>query len=177
MEHNIQIRTAICSDIHLLCHLSTVTFIETYGEENTPENLQAHLAEKFNHAQLLSEFNTEGTTFLIAFQDQEAVGYAKMQINIKEQTDQNALEIERIYLKNEYHGKGLGATLISKCIEIASLQQFSIIWLGVWEYNAKAITFYKKQGFEIFGSHIFQLGDEAQTDLLMKKRLANSTIL
>ena len=157
--------------IHLLCHLSTVTFIETYGEENTPENLQAHLAEKFNYAQLSSEFNTEGTTFLIIFQDQEAVGYAKMQINMKEQTDQNALEIERIYLKSECHGKGLGATLISKCIEIASLQQFSIIWLGVWENNQNAIKFYKKMNFEFLDKHVFVLGTEVQTDFTMKRDL------
>ena len=42
------------------------------------------------------------------------------------------------------------------------------IWLGVWEYNKNAIEFYKHMGFKIFSKHSFLLGDDNQTDLLLK---------
>jgi ribosomal protein S18 acetylase RimI-like enzyme len=45
------------------------------------------------------------------------------------------------------------------------------MWLGVWEENPRAIRFYQKQGFVEFDQHIFQLGEDAQTDILMKLNL------
>jgi ribosomal protein S18 acetylase RimI-like enzyme len=45
------------------------------------------------------------------------------------------------------------------------------IWLGVWEHNHQAIKFYTTWGFEKFGDHLFLLGDDPQTDWLMKKEL------
>jgi ribosomal protein S18 acetylase RimI-like enzyme len=43
------------------------------------------------------------------------------------------------------------------------------VWLGVWEKNLRAISFYEKNGFIAFDQHIFQLGDDRQTDIMMKK--------
>jgi diamine N-acetyltransferase len=40
--------------------------------------------------------------------------------------------------------------------------------LGVWEKNPRAISFYKKNGFIEFDPHIFKLGDEELTDIMMK---------
>jgi ribosomal protein S18 acetylase RimI-like enzyme len=45
------------------------------------------------------------------------------------------------------------------------------IWLGVWEENTKAINFYTKNGFAGFDKHIFKLGDDEQTDIMMKLQL------
>jgi len=57
------------------------------------------------------------------------------------------------------------------CIEVARQKSARVIWLGVWEKNNKAIAFYTKWGFEKFGEHVFMLGDDPQTDWLMKKVL------
>ncbi len=46
------------------------------------------------------------------------------------------------------------------------------IWLGVWEENPKAIRFYEKNGFVPFSRHIFKMGDEEQTDIMMRKIIA-----
>ena len=82
-----------------------------------------------------------------------------------------ALEIARIYAVQKSIGKGVGRALMQHCIEIARQRNFRIIWLGVWEKNQKAITFYSKWGFEKFGDHMFMLGNDPQTDWLMKKVL------
>ena len=80
-----------------------------------------------------------------------------------------ALEIERIYVLGEHHGKHIGKQLLHFAIDIAVDKQFNYIWLGVWEHNNKAIGFYERNGFAVFSSHEFLLGDDRQTDLLMKK--------
>ena len=164
---NIKIATIL--DIDPLCEIGAKTFIETYGEQNTPENLENYLQEKFNEEQILNEIQTPKTIFLLVELENEAIGYAKMRLNLVENPDEKALEIERIYICKNQHGKKYGAALMQKCIDVAIENKYESIWLGVWEHNPKAINFYQKWGFEVFGEHIFQLGDDAQTDFLMKK--------
>jgi ribosomal protein S18 acetylase RimI-like enzyme len=60
---------------------------------------------------------------------------------------------------------------MQRCIEIARQKNAQVIWLGVWENNQKAISFYTKWRFEKFSEHVFMLGNDAQTDWLMKKIL------
>jgi ribosomal protein S18 acetylase RimI-like enzyme len=42
------------------------------------------------------------------------------------------------------------------------------VWLGVWEENHRAIRFYTKNGFVVFDKHVFIMGNDEQTDLLMQ---------
>lgn len=88
-----------------------------------------------------------------------------------ENTDENALEIERIYVLKEFLGKKVGQVLYEKAIEISTQKEVDFVWLGVWEENQRAIRFYHKNGFEAFDKHVFQLGDGKQTDILMKRRI------
>jgi ribosomal protein S18 acetylase RimI-like enzyme len=74
-------------------------------------------------------------------------------------------------LTKEFQGKGLGLVLLSKAIAVANTLTKSYIWLGVWEKNDKAILFYKKNGFYIIGKHPFLMGEEEQTDFIMRKDL------
>lgn len=166
-----KIRIATESDIEQLCQIGVKTFVETYGDQNTPENLQNYLEEKFNKKQISDEIQTDETVFLLVELNCETIGYAKMRVNLVENPDPRSLEIERIYIEKVFHGQKFGAILMQKCIDVSREKGYQSLWLGVWEYNPKAINFYEKWGFKIFGTHIFQLGDEAQTDYLMKKEL------
>ena len=163
------IRIATIKDVDQLCEIGKTTFVETYGDQNTPENLKNYLQEKFNKEQISDEIQTPKTIFLLVELGNETIGYAKMRINLEENPDEKALEIERIYISKKYHGQKYGAMLMQKCIDVAQENHYDSLWLGVWEHNPKAISFYQKWGFEVFGEHIFQLGDDAQTDFLMKK--------
>jgi diamine N-acetyltransferase len=163
------IKIATIEDNDLLCEIGKQTFIETYGQQNTPEDLKKYLEEKFNKKQISVEILTPKTIFLLVELENEVIGYAKMRVNLEENPDSTSLEIERIYISKKYHGQKYGAMLMQKCIDVAIENNYGSIWLGVWEHNPKAINFYQKWGFEVFGEHIFQLGDDAQTDFLMKK--------
>ena len=93
------------------------------------------------------------------------------QIALNARYGELGIEIERIYVRKEYLGKKVGGLLMKKCLELAQQKGYTLVWLGVWEHNAKAIAFYEKWGFEKFGSHAFLLGNDLQTDWLMKKNL------
>jgi ribosomal protein S18 acetylase RimI-like enzyme len=71
----------------------------------------------------------------------------------------------------DFHGKKVGQLLYDKAIEIARQLNVDYVWLGVWEENPRAIAFYRKNGFVAFDKHIFKLGDDEQTDIMMKLNL------
>ncbi|MGC9343167.1 MAG: GNAT family N-acetyltransferase, partial [Bacteroidales bacterium] len=79
------------------------------------------------------------------------------------------LEVERLYVLENYKANGIGRRLMNKAFEIAESEGFKFIWLGVWEYNEPAKTFYRKLGFERYGQHSFQLGNDPQTDIILRR--------
>lgn len=157
-------------DIEKIKYISERTFYETFSEENTEEDMQNYIEENFSYEQLGNEINNSGSKFIIVEDNEEVVAY--MKINFEEaQTEtghENSLEVQRIYILQEYKGKHIGKKLMEKAKEMGRSSNLKYIWLGVWEHNLNAIKFYEKQGFEKFDTHIFILGDDKQTDNLMK---------
>ncbi len=164
------------TDIDQLIQIGQKTFIETFSALNTPANMTKYLAEKFSKDQLLAELSNQGSEFYFAQQEDKIIGYLK--INSEQaQTElqsENGLEIERIYVLREFHGKKAGQLLYEQALDIAKLKNVQFIWLGVWEENSRAISFYQKNGFIAFDKHIFRLGDDEQTDIMMKKNRINN---
>jgi ribosomal protein S18 acetylase RimI-like enzyme len=82
------------------------------------------------------------------------------------------IEIQRIYVDAAWHGKGIAQALMASLIEAASARGADVAWLGVWERNPRAIAFYAKSGFSPLGSHVFVVGTDPQTDLILGRSLA-----
>lgn len=164
------IRTAKISDLNILKEIGKRTFIETFASENSSENITEYLESAFTTEKLMSELTNMNSEFYFAEMEGEVVGYLKVNFN-DSQTElkvSNALEIERIYVLKEFHGKKVGQLLYDKAIEIAKNKNLKNVWLGVWEQNPRAIRFYEKNGFKVFDKHIFKLGEDEQTDIMMK---------
>lgn len=141
--------------------------------------MDQYIAEEMNEVKLVTELRDADNRFFLVWYNNGLIGYAKMrtQAQPKELACHNPIEIERIYVRKEYHDKKVGAALMDRCISHAISQGHDLIWLGVWEFNYKAVKFYERYGFEKFGSHIFRLGTDDQTDILMKKELGVNFLL
>ena len=170
---NIIIQPASPLDLAALQAIGRKTFVETFADSNSEENLAAYLEEGFSEDKLVAELRNENSQFYFALETDKVIGYLKVNFGDaqSEKQDPNALEIERIYVLQQYHGKQVGALLYEQALAIAKERKAPYMWLGVWEENPRAIRFYQKQGFVEFGEHVFQLGEEAQRDILMKKML------
>lgn len=170
---SIVLKKAVSADLQTLQEIGKETFYETFSKHNSEAEMQKYLAESFASEKILKELNTPESQFFIAWEDESPVGYLKVNSG-KAQTelqDGTAIEIERIYVKSSHQGKKVGQLLFDKALEIARQQNKKYIWLGVWEENKKAVNFYTKNGFTEFDKHIFRLGNDEQTDLMMKKVL------
>ena len=171
----INIRFATTDDAELIADLSRQTFYETFTASNTKENMDKFMNETFTKEALMKEVGEQDNILFLAYDGNEPVGYVRMrEEEVRPEFDSKpSVEIARIYAVQSSIGKGVGKALMQKCIEIAIDKKKDIIWLGVWELNQRAIAFYTKWGFEKFGTHVFMLGTDAQTDWLMKKRLSS----
>ncbi|HLR52048.1 MAG TPA: GNAT family N-acetyltransferase [Candidatus Avamphibacillus sp.] len=160
-------------DLHKLQEISYETFNETFRDQNSSENLRIYLERAFNLEQLENELSNISSEFYFVYFKNEVAGYLKININDaqSEEMGHDSLEIERIYIKNKFQRHGLGKVLFNKALEVAKEHNKKKIWLGVWEKNENAISFYKKMGFIKIGTHSFFMGDEEQTDLIMSKTL------
>jgi ribosomal protein S18 acetylase RimI-like enzyme len=160
-------------DVAALQKIALEIFTETFKDYNSPDNLQKYLDEKFSIDKLTEELNNPYSSFYFAQLGEEVIGFLKTNIGNAqtELKDLNAFEIERIYVLQAFHGKQVGQLLMNKAIEEARKTTCSYIWLGVWEENDRAIRFYSKNGFVKFDTHIFKMGDDEQTDWMMKREL------
>ena len=148
------------------------TFVDTYAEVNSKQNMMLYLTNNLSNQQLKKEVENPNCHFYIALENDTILGYLKLNQGEAqtETSDLDALEIERIYVNSNIQGKGIGKKLIDFCKEESKKRKSSFLWLGVWENNENALGFYKHMGFEIFDTHSFKLGNEDQRDYLMKWR-------
>jgi ribosomal protein S18 acetylase RimI-like enzyme len=167
------IRRAGALDASLLANLGATTFFETFITSTTEADMAQYLAASFSPDLQRAELADKQNTGLIAEINNIAVGYAMLREGAP--PDQNdaadSIELVRLYAKKEWHGHGVGATLMQACIDEARAQGFKELWLGVWEHNTRAQAFYHKWQFEKFGEHIFHLGGDPQNDFLMRRQL------
>ena len=168
-----KIRKINIDDLEALRNLSIQTFMETFEEVNTEEDMQKYLDENLSIEKLKTELENPNSEFYFAENNDEILGYLKL--NFKdaqtEKLEENHFEIERIYVLKAFLGQKIGQILFDKAIEIGREKNLEYVWLAVWEENHRAIKFYEKNGFEIFGKHDFVLGEDVQTDLLMKMKI------
>jgi len=174
MELNeITIRPIGLESLSQLRQISIDTFVETFGDVNTPEDMDHYLADKLSEEVLRSEVENTESHFFLAIENDEAVGYLKLNTGNAqtEYREADGLEVERIYVRRPWLGRGVGAKLFQWALDTARDGKFHYVWLGVWEHNERAKRFYERHGFELCGRHVFRLGSDEQTDLLMRKQL------
>jgi ribosomal protein S18 acetylase RimI-like enzyme len=159
------------SDLYCLQEIAKQTFLETFSEGNSNEEMQLYLRDSFSLKKLFEALSNPLSQFYFVAEHGHRLGYLKVNMgNAQSETmGDKAMELERIYILKAYYGKGYGQLLLDKAIELAKRFGVQYVWLGVWEHNHRAVAFYKKNNFEVFGDHIFQFGSEAQTDWLMRK--------
>lgn len=169
----IAVRRATIEDLDLLQEIGKLTFTETFAAQNSEENFNQYLEEAFSSKRLSDELLDSHSEFYFAVLQGAVIGYLKLnfgpsQTDLK---DEKAVEVERIYVLQAHQGKKVGQLLLDFAIKVAGNSDADYVWLGVWEENPKAIRFYQKNGFVEFDRHIFRLGDDEQTDLMMKLSL------
>ena len=162
------IRRATIADAVKLSAISIQTFYDTFISTCTEEDMNAFLKEYFNIKQVQLELNNENDFYYLAELNGKVIGYCRWMedyTNFPVMKQWKSLELKRIYVLEEFHGKGVAQQLMNFVIQFAQTSQDHVVWLGVWEHNYRAQKFYEKYSFVHSGhTHDFPIGSTAQTD-------------
>lgn len=168
----ITLRLTTPEDITALQRIAIDTQVDTFGAYNTEANMKAYLDEAYNLDSLRRELDEVGSRNCLAFLDNNLAGFMRLRKSneVDHLLGTNTIELQRLYVNTKLHGRGIGAAMMRDALQFASNIGVDWIWLGVWERNFRAQEFYARWGFERFSEHIFQMGDDPQTDWLLKRR-------
>jgi ribosomal protein S18 acetylase RimI-like enzyme len=163
------------AQLELLVQLERQTFTETFAGVYRAEDLAVFLEDRKSAAAIAAQMAMPEARFYLVSHDEQPAGFLKLNLHKQPDNDgplpEPVLEIEKIYVLQQFQGLRLGKSLMEYSLQIARENSIRTIWLGVWENNHKAIRFYQQQGFEKFGEHVFRIGPQEDTDWLMKKHL------
>ena len=168
------IRLGKVEDIPAIMRLGGKTFRDAYGPYNDPETMQDYLSSAFSLEKITAEMAAPTCIFLMACQGSDAIGYARLDVDRLPAAviGPSPIRLFRMYVARRYIGSGCGSVLMQSCLNEARRRGHQTIWLGVWEQNTRAQTFYKRHGFQPVGSQAFIFGREIQKDILMARPIA-----
>ena len=168
-----QIRFVTADDVAKLQEISRITFKDTFDPYTRSDDMQKFLDEDYATDKLLTQINNPDSRFLFLIKGGEVAGYLKINVGAAqtEHLQENALEVERIYLLPKFQHQGLGNVLFDYALNIAQKEGKAYVWLGVYEHNVNAQHFYKRHGFHKVSQHVYQVGSDPQIDWLLLKKL------
>lgn len=171
----VRLRPATIADAAELAALAGRTFRDTFAPDNALADVEAYVREALSLGRVTAELADPASHFVLAATGDGGtlLGYSKLCANAAEMcvAGPDPIEIERIYVDRPALGHGVGAALMQRCLDDAQAMGRRTVWLGVWERNGRAIAFYERWGFRIVGEHVFQLGSDAQRDLIMERHV------
>ena len=159
MSEIISLRQLKASDAALLAKIGGVSLLESHGHSAPDEIMQDYVSRSFSEEACYKEMSDDRNIFyLVTYKDQPA-GYSKIVVNTLHPNVgiQPVTKLERLYLLKEFYGFSLGGSLLQQAIELSMNAGDKGLWLNVWKRNDRAISFYKKQGFQIIGESEFVL--------------------
>ena len=163
------IRYATRSDASALSQLGARTFRATYVDTNETHLLESYIADHYSTAIQRAELQDDRLVYLVAEMDAQLVGFALLRTD-QAHPDVNGahpIRLARIYVDTPHLGSGLGSALMQRCITECQTRGHDVLWLGVWEKNAKAIAFYERWGFDRVGAEVFDFGGDNQRDAIL----------
>ena len=178
-EGAFRIRRAEPADAPALADFAARMFADTFAPFNRPEDMAAHLADRFGVRQQAGEIADPAIlTFLVEAlveAENRLIGYTQIRRVPPPDcvTGAEPVELGRFYVDRPWQGRGLAQRLMAAVREAAKGLNGRTLWLGVWERNPRAIAFYEKCGFRDVGSQGFLLGADLQTDRVMVADLAD----
>ena len=170
---SVTIRRAELRDAERLASFGAAAFEDTFAADNTPEDMAAYLSEAFGPEVQRAELADDACTVWLAEHDGALAGYAMLREGSAPRAvdSENAIEIARLYAGREWIGMGVGSRLMQRCLDDAAARGRSMIWLGVFEKNTRAIEFYRRWEFVDVGGQTFTVGSDIQDDRIMARRL------
>jgi diamine N-acetyltransferase len=161
------ITTAGTQDIPLIMSLANETWAVAYRDILSPAQMQYMLEMIYSAASLEEQMIQKQHKFILAYDGNEAGGFASYSPKSAEEPD--IYRLHKIYIHPRQQGKGTGKVLLDYIISDIQTQNATALELNVNRHN-KAEHFYRKMGFEIIKEEDIDIGNGYyMNDYVMRK--------
>lgn len=179
IDSRFHLRRAVATDNTSLAQLNQRTFLETYIDEFAipvaHEDIQSHFHHTINpdvFTQKIADVRQATwvvedriTGELLAFANVGPCFLPHPDVCLGEDG-----EIDRIYVRRDRQGCGLGQYLMNVVLSWF-IEQFPErpIWLGVWAGNSKARKFYERNRFKTVADRHYNVGEYTFDSVIMRR--------
>lgn len=168
----IDYRDATPADGAELDAMAQKIWMEVFGETAPPADIAAYRAKAYGpNGALIRELGDPERPVHIAIDDGAIVGYSKLIPPFLPDPEPGALQLSQIYVASSHHGAGIAKMLMDWTVAEARRRGATALLLTVWENNHRARAFYDKLGWVHIGDYGFQVGDQIDTDHIMRLAL------
>lgn len=157
----ILIRAANENDVKAIVDIGRIAVKEAHQNSCSEADMQQYIDANYNDAAILNELQEPANLYQLLFCDDKPAGFSKIVLNATHPNIEEvpATKLDRIYLLPNYFDLKLGYKLLSHVIELSKAKGQNCMWLFTWIGNERAISFYRKVGFEVIGEHSFKVTD------------------
>ncbi len=165
------LREAGAADAAALALVGAATFLESFAGVIDGDAIIGHCARHHQADAYAALLNGGARAWLVEASDGGApLGYALVGQPDLAVAQDGDVELKRIYSLSRFHGSGMGAALMAEAVKAAA--GYQRLLLGVYHGNARALAFYKKQGFTQIGTRQFQVGPRLYDDYILARPVA-----
>ncbi|MDB5038737.1 MAG: Acetyltransferase, family [Bacteriovoracaceae bacterium] len=164
------------SDAHWLSLLASKTYLSSYENVLTSEEIDTRLKSNYSEEQFLLDLKDGANSFFGMQQSSVWIGYLHLRQsdsppNIQ---DKNVLQLSRIYLETSLQSKGHGRQLLRFAEDFALKHQYQGLWLHCYDQNLRALRFYHREGYKSLGLDPFKITSIVRNDVLLIKLFNDS---
>ena len=165
-------RDAVPDDAVALDAMATAVWMETFGHSAPPADIATYLGQAYGpEGKLIADLCAGAARFRLAIEGDRIVGYAKINAPWLPDAEPGAMQLSQIYVAYDQHGSGVGKALLDWAIDAAREADAVALLLTVWENNHRAFRFYQKNSFVHVGDYAFPVGEQIDTDHIMRLAL------
>ncbi len=172
---DLRIRPGRPADAPAFAAFAARVFRETYAAQNERAELERYVGAHFTEARQAAELADPAVATLLAESGGALVAYAQLHLGKAadgvERIGGDAAFLARFYVDHAWHGRGVAQALMDATEDEARRRGVAVLWLSVWKENPRAIAFYRRRGFEVWGEMPFLFGTDLQEDWLMALEL------
>ncbi|MFY0629170.1 MAG: GNAT family N-acetyltransferase [Flavobacteriaceae bacterium] len=152
---------ATLANAKTLNSLSTRAFLPAHGHSAPQKDIDNYITVNFSEENFIKELSNPKNEYHLIYYKDKPVGFSKIVFNLQNEylDATNVTYMSRLYLLKEYYGFNLGKELFDFNVSLSKKNNQQGIWLAVWVENSRAISFYKKMGFNIIGSYDFKISE------------------
>ena len=165
-------RDATPADGPELDAMAQTSWMETFGAYVSPEDIADYFATTYGpDGALIRELGDPERRTHLAVDDGKIVGYTKLIPPWLPDAELGALQLSQIYVATSHHGQGVAGRLMDWTVATARAAGAPALLLTVWEENRRARRFYDRLGFVHVGDYAFRVGDQVDTDHVLRLAL------